>query len=461
MTEEKASRIIQSGLENGADFVEIFQEETRHSSMLLRSQEIESSTAATDFGIGIRLLFGTDVYYAHTSNEDPEHLLQFVSLLAQTRENRTSHALDSISFSRGKYTSGSSAQLIDPRKTEQKKKLPFLYEADKIARSVSESIAQVSVSMTDEVSHILVCNSEGLWVEDTRIRSRFSLGAVAEKDGERFSASESPGALRGFEFFDTLDLNQLARETAERAVRMLEANYIEGKKMPVVLGHGFGGVIFHEACGHPLETEAIRRNSSPFVGKLGEKIAHSSVTAIDDGTIDNAWGSISVDDEGMPTQKTVLIENGILKSYLSDRIGAEEVGVPRTGSARRESYQYAPVSRMRNTYIAAGKDKREEMISSIQSGLFAKKMGGGSVNPATGEFNFSVEEGYRIRDGKIAEPVRGATLIGRGHEILPKISMVGDDLELAAGMCGASSGSVPVTVGQPSLKVDEILVGGR
>lgn len=227
------------------------------------------------------------------------------------------------------------------------------------------------------------------------------------------------------------------------------------------MGNGFGGVIFHEACGHPLETEAIRKKSSPFVDRLGERIAQPCLTAIDDGTIPDSWGSISVDDEGSAPQKTVLIENGILKSYLADRIGAEEVGVPKTGSARRESYMYAPVSRMRNTYIAAGKDSFDSMLSGIEYGLFAKKMGGGSVNPSTGEFNFSVEEGYVIRNGKIAEPVRGATLIGKGDEILPKISMVGSDLELAAGMCGAASGSVPVTVGQPSLKVDEILVGGR
>ena len=173
------------------------------------------------------------------------------------------------------------------------------------------------------------------------------------------------------------------------------------------------------------------------------------------------WGSLSVDDEGTPTERTVLIENGVLKSYMSDRVGAKEVGVPLTGSARRESYKYAPVSRMRNTFIAEGKDSLAEMISSIDNGLYAAKMAGGSVNPATGEFNFAVDEGYVIRQGKIAEPVRGATLIGKGHEILPRISMVGNDFDMAAGMCGASSGSVPVTVGQPSIKVDQILVGGR
>ena len=242
---------------------------------------------------------------------------------------------------------------------------------------------------------------------------------------------------------------------------MAGAGYIDGGVMPVVLGNGFGGVIFHEACGHPLETEAIRKNASPFAGKAGQPVAQPILTAIDDGTLPRHWGSLNVDDEGTPAQRTVLIEKGILKNYLSDRIGARQVGVPRSGSARRESYRFAPVSRMRNTYIDRGPHKLEEMIASVDFGLYAKKMGGGSVTPATGEFNFAVQEGYAIRKGKIAEPVRGATLIGKGHEVLPLISMIGNDLELAAGMCGASSGWVPTTVGQPTLKIDRILVGGR
>jgi TldD protein len=242
---------------------------------------------------------------------------------------------------------------------------------------------------------------------------------------------------------------------------MAGAGYINGGMMPVILGNGFGGVIFHEACGHPLETEAVRKNASPFAGKMGQQIAQPVLTAIDDGTIDHGWGSFNIDDEGLPAQRTVLIENGILKTFLADRIGAAQVGIARTGSGRRESYKFAPVSRMRNTYIDRGPHTVEEMIASVDYGLYAKKMGGGSVNPATGEFNFAVQEGYVIRHGTIAEPVRGATLIGKGHEVLPRISMVGDDLELAAGMCGASSGWVPAAVGQPTLKIDSILVGGR
>ncbi|GHV15459.1 hypothetical protein AGMMS49938_13750 [Fibrobacterales bacterium] len=298
-------------------------------------------------------------------------------------------------------------------------------------------------------------------ITDERARTRFSVLAIAAEGQERASAHESPGALGGFEFLDNLPVEKLAEECSERAVRALKSPYIKGGQMPVVMGNAFGGVIFHEACGHPLETEAIRKNASPFCGKLGEKIAQDCLTAIDDGTIAGVWGSLAVDDEGTPTQKTVLIENGVLKNFISDRVGAAELGLPRTGSSRRQSYKFSPVSRMRNTFIAGGKSSPEEMIGSVENGLYAAKMAGGSVNPATGEFNFAVEDGYEIKNGKLGQSVRGATLIGKGHEILPKISMVGSDFELAAGICGASSGHIPVTVGQPTIKVDSILVGGR
>lgn len=461
MRETSYYKVISAGLEEGASFVDIFIEETRSSSIGFLDNKVEIANVGTIFGIGIRLVFGTEVLYASTSFENEEHLLLLVQQLAKTRkELKTNESKEKI-ISFREFSPPLQTILQDPKKVSQDKKLPFLKLANEIARKESEYISQVSVRVFDSTSNIKIINSEGLNIEDYRVYSRFTVSVTAQKNGELYTGSESPGAQKGFEFFENLDIGSLTKFSAQRALLMLNARYIQGGKMPVVMGNGFGGVIFHEACGHPLETEAIRKKSSPFLGKLGEKIAQDCLTAIDDGTIPNAWGSINIDDEGSPPEKTVLIENGILKNYLSDRIGAEEVGVRRTGSARRESYSYAPVARMRNTYIAKGKDKLEDMIASIEEGLYAKKMGGGSVNPATGEFNFAVEEGYVIRKGKIAEPVRGATLIGKGHEILPKISMVGDDLEISAGICGASSGSIPVTVGQPSIKVDEILVGGR
>ena len=460
MDSKKAEKLIQAGIDKKADFVELFIEETRSSSVSYSNQKIETATAGTNFGIGIRLIYGTEVFYATTSNDEEEHLLKLIDALSKTK-SEIKKAITQTVYLREKQLENIHKITLDPRKVGQEKKLSYLKLADLTARSISSDIVQVNARLFDSVSNIMIYNSEGLFVKDLRTHSRFSLGVTAEKSGERFSASEAPGAQRGFEFVESLDIKSISTKAAERALLMLSAGYVKGKKMPIVMGNGFGGVIFHEACGHPLETEAIRKKASPFVGKLNQQIAQSCLTAIDEGNIPNSWGSISIDDEGREVEKTVLIENGILKNYLSDRIGAEEVGVRRTGSARRESYQYSPVSRMRNTYIANGKDKLEDMISSISDGLYAKKMGGGSVNPATGEFNFAVEEAYLIENGKITKPVRGATLIGKGDEIISKISMVANDLEITAGMCGASSGSIPVTVGQPSLKVDEILVGGR
>jgi TldD protein len=466
MDQTKAQRILQAGRDRGADFVEIFEEETRHAGVSFKDRKVESASAGTDYGIGLRLLFGTEVLYAHTSKDDEAHLIKLIEALTLGRAGGGGQALPTDIDSRLPVLRGTPGALkhhivLDPRKVGQDNKLDLLRRADDAARRFSDRVTQVQVRAADTVSDILIANSDGLWTTDTRTRSRFYVNVTVGEGGEIFTAGESPGSQRGFEFFEGLNVEQHARDASERAVRMLGAGYVKGGKMPVVMGNGFGGVIFHEACGHLLETEGVRRKASAFAGKLGEQIAHSAVTAIDDGTIENSWGSIGVDDEGRAPQKTTLIENGVLKTYMSDRVGASETGVDLSGSARRESYQYAPVSRMRNTYIAAGPHSPEAVLASVDDGLYAKKLGGGSVNPATGEFNFAVEEGYIIRGGKIAEPVRGATLIGKGAEILPLISMVANDLELAAGMCGASSGSVPVTVGQPTLRVDSILVGGR
>jgi TldD protein len=459
-----AVQIFEAGKSAGADFVEIFEEETRSSSLGLKDSKIETATAGTEYGIGIRLMYGTEVLYGFTSDDSEEALVKLVQNLAFGRiaGMTTGTAVSPVEFAPQKRVADyNAAAFNDPRILGQAVKQDFLFRADETARKVSSKVVQVGASVTDCCSTITLMNSEGLNLVMDRARLRVNVTVTASDGTERLTTHESPGALGGYELLEKYSPEALATESAERVLRMLSAGYIQGGQMPVVMGNGFGGVIFHEACGHPLETEAVRRNASPFCGKLGQAIGQPCLTAIDDGTLDGVWGSLKYDDEGMPTERTVLIENGILKSYMSDRVGAAEVGVARTGSARRESYKYAPVSRMRNTFIAPGKDSLDSMIASVDNGLYAARMAGGSVNPATGEFNFAVDEGYVIRNGKICEPVRGATLIGKGHEIMPRISMVGSDLELATGVCGASSGHVPVTVGQPTIKVDQILVGGR
>ena len=466
MNPSTAVKIFEAGRSAGADFVEIFEEETRSSSLGLKDRQIDTATAGTEYGIGVRLLYGTEVLYGFTSDDREEALVKLVKTLAFGRiagMNLSGTAgVKPFEFAPEKRVCDyNPAAYQDPRVLGQAIKQDFLFRADKAARALSPKIAQVGASVTDSCSTITLMNSEGLHLDMSRGRLRVNVNVTATDGSERLTTHESPGALGGYELIENYSPESLATECGERVLRMLDAGYIAGGQMPVVMGNGFGGVIFHEACGHPLETESVRRKASPFCGKIGEAIGQPCLTAIDDGTIEGMWGSLKYDDEGTPTQRTTLIENGILKTYMSDRVGAAEVGIALTGSARRENYKYAPVSRMRNTFIAPGKDTLESMIASVDNGLYAARMAGGSVNPATGEFNFAVGEGYVIRNGKICELVRGATLIGKGHEIMPRISMVGSDWDVAAGVCGASSGHVPVTVGQPSIKVDQILVGGR
>jgi len=458
LSENTVKKILEHGLKQGADFSEVFVEDTVSSSINLLDQKIDEINSSNSFGIGVRLLYGNEAYYGYSSDTEEGNLLKLTENLGQSGMDGQSGGIQPLE---NQSVEDIHHVAINPDTVSKSERAELLRNLDKITRNHGQDICQVNANMAEKKRSVLIANSEGLWSEDTRSYSRMRLSAVAEKGDGPQSAAESPGVLGGYEFFKNLDLEELAENAAQSALRMASAGYINGGILPVVLGNGFGGVIFHEACGHPLETEAIRKNASPFCDKIGMEVGQPILTAIDDGTIPKKWGSCNVDDEGTPTQKTVLIENGILKNYLSDRIGAGQVGIPRSGSARRESYKFAPVSRMRNTFIAPGPDSVEEMIQSIDFGLYAKKMGGGSVNPGTGEFNFAVQEGYAIRKGKIAEPVRGATLIGKGFEVLPQISMIADDLDLAAGMCGAASGWVPTTVGQPTLKIDSILVGGR
>lgn len=307
---------------------------------------------------------------------------------------------------------------------------------------------------------VQISTSEGKFVKDTRTRVRMPITAFAQDASSMQSGSDSPGASQGLEFFDQTTPESIGKEAARTALVLLEAKDCPSGKMPVVIDNGFGGVIFHEACGHSLEATSVAKNQSVFTGKLNEKIASDCVTAIDDGTIPGAWGSENMDDEGNPQVKRVLIKDGVLQSYMIDRLNARRMHMESTGSGRRQSYKFEPTSRMSNTYIAPGKDSFEDLFAGIQKGLYAKKMGGGSVNPQTGEFNFAVNEGYMIENGKITYPVKGASLIGNGKDILMNIDKVSNNLERAQGMCGSASGSIPVDVGQPAIRVSSITVGG-
>ena len=319
----------------------------------------------------------------------------------------------------------------------------------------------MTVDYRDEEQKVLIANSEGLYIEDQRIRSSLLIEAVASGDTEVQTGAHEPGAQKGFEFYEDIDIKHYAKDAARIAVTLLNADQCPRGKFPVILDNGFGGVIFHEACGHGLEASFVAKGNSVFANRIGEKVAPHFVTYIDDGTISNGWGSSNIDDEGEKTRKNILIENGILKGYLIDKLNGRRMGMSTTGSSRRASYKFAPTSRMTNTYLAPGQSTPEEIIANTEFGLYAKQMGGGSVNAATGDYNFAVAEAYIVRNGKIAEPVRGATLIGNGPSTLKRIDMIGNNLDLGQGMCGASSGFIPVNVGQPMIRVSELIVGGR
>lgn len=449
--------VLDEALSFGADFAEIYVEQTQSQAIDMIGGKVDKANRGEDYGIGIRLFQGTNSVYGYTNDSSRENLLKTAREIASALmgEMRT----QPINLTRQNIITQHLIQQ-DLNDVPASRRVDKMRQVSEIIKNYHESITQSSVGLSEKKQHVLIANTEGTLVEDTRVYTRLFVRAVVSNGHEMQTGSHGPGAHQGFEFIEDLDLNFYASDAARQAVTMLNAGLCPSKKMPVVIDNGFGGVIFHEACGHGLEASSVSKGLSVFSNKLGEQIANPLVTAIDDGTIPNAWGSLNIDDEGTPTQRKVLIENGILKSYMIDKLNGRRMNMPSTGSGRRQNYRFAPTSRMTNTFIAEGPHTREEIIANTEYGLYAKSMGGGSVNPGTGDFNFAVNEGYIIRNGKIAEPVRGATLIGNGPAILHQIDMVGKNLARAQGMCGAASGSIPTDVGQPILRVKEITVGG-
>jgi TldD protein len=450
-----AQDIISQGLMSGADFVDVFIERTQSEGFLFKNSRPEDASSGTIFGVGIRLIFGEQALYGYTNSTDKEELLRITKLLG-ARIGKPGKD-QTFNFETLKYAK---VPTIKDQEVDAKYKLSYLKKIDDALR-VDSKTSQVMLSLSKKKQIIEVYNSDGLYATEERPYTRLFHQLVMKDGNLQSEAFHGPGAIGGWDFIESLNTQEICEDLIKQATTTLYAAPCPAGKMPVVIDNGFGGVIFHEACGHLLETTAVEKKASVFWDKMGEQIAHSALTAVDDGTVPGAWGSLSIDDEGMPTQKTTLIENGVLKRFISDRMGEMKTGHLRTGSARRQSYKYAPASRMRNTYIDRGNFEFDDLIRSVPNGLYAKKMGGGSVDPSTGQFNFSVQEAYLIKDGKITTPVKGATLIGTGPEVMAKISMVGKDLVMMAGMCGSVSGSIPTTVGQPPVKVDEILVGGQ
>jgi len=460
LDKQLAHDILEVALSTGGDFAEIFVENTKKSNIVLVSGKTDTLQSGIDYGIGIRIFKGFGAVYVYTNVMERENLLKVAKEAAAAVRGTNNGAIKVLDFTEKTFAEKHPAKIL-PGTKSKKEIVDVLRNISDISLKYDPLVTQTRGAYMDVDQEVLIANSEGLWATDKRVLSRVFATAVASKGNEKQTGSRDIAGKFGQEILEILDPKYLAEESARIAVTMVNADMCPSGRMPVVIDNGFGGVILHEALGHSLEATGVAKGASEFCGKLNEVVADKKVTVIDDATIENAWGSFNIDDEGSMGRKNVLIENGVLKSYLVDRLNGLQMGMESTGSSRRESYKFAPTSRMSNTYFACGTDTQDDIISSIEYGLYAKKMGGGSVQPATGEFNFAVLEGYIIEKGKIARPVRGASLIGKGSKVLADIDMVSDNLEMDAGVCGSLSGSVPTNCGQPMIRVKEITVGGR
>lgn len=462
LAEALVSEVLQKARAGGAELAELYVERWRRRALRVLSGEVKEATSGIEYGAGLRLFYGTEVVYAYTNDLSPESLLELTETLVKLKGSAgqvDASGRGGLDF-RKAAAQGLHAPAIPFTARDKRYRLERILEAEAGAQ-VGPQIKQVQSNLMEWEQEVLVANSEGVWAEDRRVRTRLYVTAIAQDESGMQTGVVGPGLSMGLELFDHYPPAEIGRKAGMQALTNLRAKPAPAGSMPVVIGNGFGGVIFHEALGHLLETTSVAKKASVLSDKLGEKVASEVVTYIDDGTTPHGWGSQEFDDEGRPSERTVLIENGVLKSYMVDRLGSLLTGYRPTGSGRRQDYTFAPTSRMRNTFIAPGSTPREKLFEGIEYGLYAADMGGGQVRPGSGEYNFVVKEGYIIRHGRIEEPVRGAMLVGKGPESIQRIVAVSDDLEMGPGMCGSLSGSLPVEVGQPHLLISEIVVGGQ
>ncbi len=450
--------VIAAALASGGDYAELFLEDTRRNTMTMSGGRINVILSGCDYGASVRILRGTDSIYAYTNDVSRESLLklakQAASSLGEIAEGKQVSLVE-------RYNLNYSQTLIVPSSVSNKDKAELVKRAYWAAKEYHPEVVQAIVTYKDIDQKITLATSEGLYTNDRRIYTSFGVRSIANRGSENQVCNKRYEVQGGLELFENWSPEWIGEQASQVAVMKLDARPSPIGEMPVVLPRGTGGIFLHEACGHSLESSSVANGGSVFSGKLGSQVATDKITIYDDGTIPGAWGSINVDDEGIPSQKNLLIENGILKGYMIDRLGARRMGMEPTGSGRKESYRFAPTSRMTNTYIVAGEDEEQDIISSVEYGLYAKEMGGGTANPQTSSFNFNVQEAYLIENGRITVPVKGATLMGMGVEALMNIEMVGNQLDFDGGFCGASSGSLPVSNGQPMIKISKLVVGGK
>ena len=449
--------ILGLALKNGGDFAEIFIEESNATTVACEDNKIEKILSGTDVGAGIRVISGRETSFVASTDTSFDSL--------KNAAKRAAEGIKGDEF-KGKIeliptiSPGLSPILRRPNFVPIEEKTTMVDILNKTARSFGDRIKQVTVRYTDSNQAVTIANSEGRYVEDNRIRTRYFINVIAEKNGILQTGYEAPGGTVGFELFDIYSPEQMARQAAERAILMLEAPHAPSGKMMAVISSDAGGTLIHEACGHALEADFIMKGTSVFANKVGQRVASPLVSVIDDTTLPQKFGTYAFDDEGCAAQRSVLIESGILKGFMSDWYTSRALGIKSSGNGRRESFRTKPVPRMTNTIIAPGIHNPKEIVDSVQNGILVKRMGGGEVNVTNGDFVFEVNEGYLIENGKIKNPVRGAILTGNGPRILEIIDMVGSDLGFQVGVCGKYD-HVPVSDAQPTIRIPEILIGGR
>ena len=453
-------RCLGEALSAGGDYADLYFESVTATALGVDEQIVKSASQGTSVGCGIRVLSGERTGYAYTDNLSPERLLHAARTAALIASGPAKQPVQG-------FLETKSPNLYPvPRggfSLDLAARLEMILRADRVARAFDGRVAQVRASYVEELRQILIVGSDGAYATDTRPLCRLNVAVIA-KDGETTTRGSAGGGGRAGtdQFVGSKSPEHLATEAARGAILQLSAVPAPAGEMEVVLGPGWPGILLHEAVGHGLEADFNRKKTSAFAGLIGQKVASSKVTVVDNGTIAARRGSLNVDDEGTATHETVLIENGILRGYLTDKLSGHLMGTPSTGSGRRENYQSIPMPRMTNTYMLAGDDAPEDILRSVKRGLYAVNFGGGQVDITNGKFVFSASEAYLIEDGKITSPVRDATLIGNGPEALKYVSMVGNDLKLDEGIgtCGKDGQSVPVGVGLPTIKLDKMTVGG-
>lgn len=459
LSKKLADLILSTCLKTGGDYAEIYYQDDQVSTYSRRYKKVYAYSKKHINGVGIRILKGNKSVYGYTSDLSTKSLLSLAESLSMGYQGEKE--IDVPPLSVKKYKNINPIAIPHDQMTTEEK-FAYLKEAEDVAFSYSDKICDVMASLFEEDEHVEIYNSTGDIYKDDRVRTRLALLCIASDKTQFQSAFDGPGASKGLELLKETDFKDVALKCAERACQLLSAIDGPSGEMPVIIGNGFGGVLFHEACGHPLEGTSIAHKTSPFFDKYGKKVASDVVSAVDDGTIQSAWGSENIDDEGVKPTKNILIKDGVLVNFMVDRYNSRRIpNSVATGSCRRQSYKYLPTTRMTNTYIDNGKSTKEEIISSVKKGIYLSGFTGGQVDPSTDKFVFTSDVGYMVEDGKITKMIKPVTLMGYGYDILMKISMVANDLRIAPGVCGAASGSCFVSVGQPTLLVSQILVGGK